>query len=134
MYLYSMKTSSRKAFILIEVIAATVIIAVSLTLIMQSFVSNTRAVALQKDYTQAIIILENHLSRLLYTGADVAMSNNNDEEHGRFDYKHVLSPTDEEHIKTALLTVKWPSGKKQRSLSVTTLLFNAANEKTRTFF
>src|SRR5690242_10960757 len=105
MYLYSMKTSNRKGFILIEVIAATVIIAVSLTLIMQSFVSNTRAVALQKDYTQALIILENHLSRLLYTGADVA-SGNNDEDHSRFEYKHTLTPTDEEHLKTALLTVK----------------------------
>jgi type II secretion system protein I len=133
MSILSTKICRPKGFMLIEVIAATAIIAVSLTLIMQSFISSTRAVALQKDYTQAIFMLENHLSRMLYTGADIP-EKNSEEQKSKFEYKHTLAKTDEEFLKTVVLTVKWPSGKKERDLSVTTWLFKAAHEKTRIFF
>ena len=128
MYLSSMNKMTRKGSILIEALAAVVIISISLTLIMQSFAGNFRATVLHQDYAKALVLLENRLDQsAVVTAADLVA---NPDAHcpepmERFNCKAKLSDLNDatfEGLKRLDMTVAWPSGKKDKELSVTTFL------------
>jgi len=118
---------NRKGTILIEAIVSTVIIAISLTLIMESLLSAYRALNLQKDYTLALITMDNGLSRLLF---DSSSSNVFDQTQERFKSEHATSNLNE-GLSKENLTVQWMSGNKNRQISASTYIYIPPHDKTQ---
>jgi len=119
---------NRKGIILVEAIIAVVIMAISLTVIMQSLLGSYRSVTLQKDYTQALLMVENRLAKYWFNGQDVDETGAS-KSLSKFTYQSTIAERDMS-LKTAALTIQWPVGNGQRKLSVSSLVY-VPNSKTK---
>jgi type II secretory pathway pseudopilin PulG len=119
--------STNKGSILIEALAAVAIVGVSLALIMESFAGNFRATVLDQEYTKALVLLENRLDRAFQqnikevAAADEPCPAPLDRFHYHAKLESLDSP-DAGNLKRLEVTVSWPSGKKDRELSVVTYI------------
>jgi Tfp pilus assembly protein PilE len=118
---------NRKGMILVEAIISVVIISISLTLIMQSFLSSYRSVVFQKDYTQALIGIENQLSKIFFDPQSVSKEDRS-ESFKKFEYRRSASKS-MEGMDKIVLDVHWPSGRSQRHISVATFIYDENNKK-----
>lgn len=113
---------SKRASVLIEVLAAVAIMSVSLIMIMQSFHSQYKATALTQDYSKALLLLENRVGHAL-------RSNLNDkppspQEPCPAPFERYVCKTKIDKLRTGpldgvsllALSVAWPAGKKERSV------------------
>jgi Tfp pilus assembly protein PilV len=117
---------NRKGIILMEAIITTVIMAIGLTVIMQSLLSSYRSVSLQKEYAQALMIVENHLSKFLFDAKEAAPEDLN-QSSSRFQYQGKVAISDS-YLKKVFVSVKWPSGHNQRQLQVASLAYSSKDK------
>jgi hypothetical protein len=96
---------------------------------MQSFLSSYRSVTLQKDYTHALILIENHLSQIFFD-PQTAQNNDRSQSPKKFQYQGSKSSF-EKGLDKVLLDVQWPSGQKRRQVSVAILTYEQKNEKNK---
>ncbi|MBF0490282.1 MAG: hypothetical protein HQL15_06630 [Candidatus Omnitrophica bacterium] len=118
---------NHRGVILIEAIMAVVMMTIGVTILTQSLLSSYRSIYLQKSYTQALFLVESHLSKILSDGQDFPESPS-DRESLKFQYKEELKESGPS-LKTADLTVQWPSGPKERQISVTTFVYDASQKQ-----
>ncbi len=138
MCLYS---NNDRGSILVEALAAVAIIAVSLTLIMQSFASTLRASVLHQDYIKALVLLQNRLEATsLKDMSDLGIVDKPcPEPFGRFHYKTAIKDVNGQPLYQGLkqidIAVDWPSGPRQREVKLSTYL-NLGNveQKTKTTY
>ena len=122
-------------FILIEAVLSVVIIAVSLTLILQSFTGAYRAAALNVDYTKALILLENQMSLITRTGFIEAGARQEGDDHvplERFHYDLEAEPSLSDvkgEINQVKLNIAWKSGVNSKHISLITYLLKPPDEK-----
>ncbi len=107
------------------------ILSVSLTLIVNSFLSSFRSSVYAKDYTLATILLENKLSQLKEKGSipdGVHEEENFTKPNEKFRYhlesQNVKSGEQRGIFNEIKLSVTWPSGKRNNNISLVTYLFN----------
>ncbi len=137
-----MKVKCNKGSLLIEALLAVVIIAISLTLIIESLASSYRAVILTKDYSQALILLENQLSLLAQKGFIEDSINESDSypepfSKYRYDLKTSLSQKADNSfsqedlggINKVDLSVSWSTGRKANKVSLLTYLFEPPKDE-----
>ena len=112
------------------------ILAVGLTVIINSFLSSFRANVYSQDYTLAVNLLENKLHALKQDGFIEATL----DESGLFEppfekfrfhlASHPAKDGDEtSNLNQVMLEVAWASGRKENKIAVTTYLFNLPDEK-----
>lgn len=138
MCLYS---NNDRGSILVEALAAVAIIAVSLTLIMQSFASTLRASVLHQDYIKALVLLQNRLEAVsLKDMSDLGIPDKPcPSPFGRFHYKTAIKDMNGQPLYQGLkqidIAVEWPSGPRQREVKLSTYL-NLGNveQKTKTTY
>ena len=122
-------------FILLEALVSIVIIAVSLTFILQSFTATYRAAALNADYTKALILLENQMSLVAQKGfieAGLQQDTEYSEPFERFRYHLAATPSSSNvkgEINDVKLDITFTSGVKNNQISLITYLFKPADEK-----
>ena len=126
MCLSSMNKEGNKGSILIEALAAVAIIAVSLTLIMQSFIGNFRSVVLHQDYAKALTLLENRLDQSFVIKASDFVNNQHcPKPMERFYCKGSITDLNDANtqgLKRLDLAITWPSGKRNKEVIATTFL------------
>jgi type II secretory pathway pseudopilin PulG len=118
---------NRKGMLLIEAIISVVIISISLTLIMQSFLGSYRSVSLQKDYTLALLFLQNQLASISFDPETVHETASKSPLEG-LEYRGSLVQV-KDRLKKAQLNVQWPRGNKIRKISVDTYVYEAQKQK-----
>ena len=120
-----MKRISVRGFLLVEVLLAVTILAVSLGAVSYALLSTYRNLASSRDYSIALFLLESKMAALSQNKSFQCLSR----ETGRFEnpferFWFTLEsslPRDQDHgthLCEATLSVSWPSGKRDRSLSV----------------
>ena len=107
-----------------------VILAVSLTLIIQSITSALRSTVYSADYTVAINLMENKMFELIQRGFIESDRNEEDdfpEPFSRFHYSLETKPLsgEEKALDEVMLKVSWSSGIKKNNILLRTYLFNA---------
>ena len=124
----------RQGSVLVEVLVSVVIMSVSLTLIMESFVASLKATAFNKQYTQALGILENRLEVLTRNNhvdepIDLKIPDQQGSEKyavtGSFDPAVKGLPKD---LGTLDLGVTWDFWGKKKEVSLTTFLFKPVDD------
>ncbi len=136
MHKYLNLKSNSKGVLLIEVLLTVTILAVGLTVIINSFLSSFRASVYSKDYALAANLLENKLHTLKQDGF---IDSDFDNEgifappFEKFRYHVKAQPVQsndlESNLNEVTLSVIWASGHKDNKIAVTTYLFNLPDEK-----
>jgi len=128
-----LKWKSKDGSILLEALLSTVILAVSLTLIIQSMIASYRATVYVAQYTKAIFYIENKLSELRLKGtigAGVDLKGEFSDQKYQYDlttsHSGALSAPNLSEIN---LAVAWQSGKRKNNIEVKTYLFEGSNEE-----
>ena len=131
----SLSPLKKGGFFLIEILLVIVILSVSLTLIVQSLLSNLQVIKYNKEFSQAIIFLDNAMSKAGIEdslGAEVDNSFLNSKEDF---YQHDIEETvvdgnEESFLKTIEMDISWNSGKRNNRIAASTYSFvNKKNEK-----
>ena len=114
---------------LLEAVLTVVIVSVCLTFIAQSLLTNFRTGVRFQETTRSLVAMENRLGLLLATKASQDQMD---------PYPHPLDkPYDKftvsgqadainDHLKNVALTLKWPAGRVQGQLNVTTIIYDAS--------
>jgi type II secretory pathway pseudopilin PulG len=116
-----------RAQVLLEVITAVAVVSVALTTIIGSLVSNYRAAVLTREYTKALFLLEDQGQALFLMGAEAGSSTEKtcSGDAGMFRCSTVaarIKDFSNAALSEVLVTVIWVSGKKGRSLSMSTFI------------
>jgi prepilin-type N-terminal cleavage/methylation domain-containing protein len=118
---------SRKGFTLLEVLVATAILAIALTVVLQLFSANLRAISASGSFVSAASLAESRMREIL---DDKTLAEKTFSEITRDGYRIDVSIADSlkdrtENLKVRLLEidlkVSWEMGTKQRSLTLRTL-------------
>ena len=126
--------SDKNGSVLLEALLSVVIMAVGLTAVMQSLTTSYKAALINKDYLQAIMLVENHLA-LVISGKDPeAVFNKHDDPEAdeRFEYEQTEKPeafSTDKSLREIDLNVSWTTGHQKNQLLVTTLLFIPPDEE-----
>ena len=133
-YLRKNRLDTTSGFVLIEAVLSVVIVAVSLTFILQSMTATYRAAALNVDYTKALILLENQMSLIAKNGFIEAGLRQDEECAKPFDRFHSLLETSassdvKDGINDVQLEINFKSGLKNNRVSLITYLFQPPDEK-----
>jgi len=119
--------NSRGSF-LIEILLSISILAVGLTIIISSFLSGLRAIVYAKDYSLAMILMENKMSKLMQEGfisASLSEEKTFEAPYERFSYELKTENGPEAAIFNKIfLRCFWQSGKKTNSISLSTYFYN----------
>jgi prepilin-type N-terminal cleavage/methylation domain-containing protein len=119
--------SSRKGFTLLEVLVATAILAIAITVILQLFSANLRAISVSGDIVSAASLAESRMREIL---DDTSLDEKSFSEVTRDGYRIDVSITDTLKDRTDNLNVRlleidlkvsWERGAKQRYLTLRTL-------------
>jgi general secretion pathway protein I len=116
-----------RGFTLLEVLVALVLIALSVTVIMQLFSANLRSLSASEDYTAAVVKAENRMRELLESGPFVE-GESREESPGGFAYDVSIRealPEKTEGLGVRLmeveLTLRWKMGSRDRALTLKSL-------------
>jgi len=124
-----------KGALLIEALLAVSIVSVSLTMIIQSFLTSMRATAYSRDYTTAVMLIENEMfeiKRLGYADALTKTGGGYQEPFEQFQYainSEPLGSQEEETLIEIQVAVTWPSGNKEKILSSSTLMMSSKEKE-----
>lgn len=116
---------NNRGSLLLEALLATIILSVSLTVIVQSFLNGLRALRYSSGYTQAHFFLENKMNNFIQKGF-IQGPFNLSVLHPHGPYKYKLEErnggelTPEAQLKEIKLTIFWPVGNKDNSLALST--------------
>lgn len=129
------KNHQRRGSILVEAILAIIILAICLTLIIQSMTGSLRASKYAGDYTLAVIAAENEMfdrieksfiaSGIRDTTTDVVAGRSFDTQ---IETQAVVG-AENDKINQVSLDVKWISGKRKNQFGVFTYLLDPSSEK-----
>ena len=119
---------SQDGFFLVEVLLVIVILSVSLTLIVQSLLANLRVIKYNKEFSQAITLIENKMNDVLSADAlgillkdDFSQSEDKSYE---YDVKEeVIDGDDKTFLKEIKVGISWKQGVRTHGLSLVTYSF-----------
>ena len=121
----------KKGSFLAEVLLAVSILSVGLTVVIHALLSSLRATVYTRDYSLAIILMENKMHELLQKGfiaSSVKEENAFEPPFERFHYELETQPVasiePEGFLNKVFLRCFWTSGKKTKDISLTTYLYN----------
>jgi general secretion pathway protein I len=116
-----------RGFTLLEVLVALVLIALSVTVIMQLFSANLRSLSASEDYTAAVVKAETRMRELLESGPFVEGESREEGPEG-FAYDVAIRealPEKTEGLGVRLveveLTLRWKMGSRERALTLKSL-------------
>jgi general secretion pathway protein I len=116
-----------RGFTLLEVLVALVLIALSVTVIMQLFSADLRSLSASEDYTAAVVKAETKMRELLDSGSFVE-GETREEDSGGFAYDVSIRealPEKTESLGVRLmeveLTLRWKMGSRERALTLKSL-------------
>ena len=123
--------ANHKGSLLLEALLVIIILSISLTLIIQSFVSSLRASVFSSDYSKVAILADNKMFDLMsrrFFPRDL-------DEEGRFaspmdkfkyqwEASNISAGSDDGGIHEVFLDIAWSSGKKTKKVSLVTYLFS----------
>ena len=119
----------QKGALLIEVLLTMVVLAVGLTLIIQSFMTTLRATAYTADYSTATLLAEDKMYELVQPGKikdSLSEENKFAEPYDKFKYhlttKNLADGNEKGYLNEIDLLISWTAGQKDRSLHVVTYL------------
>ncbi len=117
----------REGFILVEAIAAVVVVRICLTLIAQALLTNFRTGIRFGEGVRFLLAMENKIG-LLYACNGLPdhlllAPQPLEEPYEKFTLSAQTS-TINDHLKQVRLTLNWPNGNRQRHLDVTTIIYN----------
>jgi len=116
--------NKNNGFQLIEVIMSVVILSMSLTFILNSFMGSLRAIQLSEDYFKGGLLLEEKMFELYNSDVEKAppdgnFTNFND----KFSWELKLTDLEEAVIKKVNLEVLWKDATKNNNISILTYLY-----------
>ena len=124
---------NRAGAVLVETLAASVILAVGLTGIIRSFLSVMEAQQRTREYLTAAVLMENVLTECLtarYFNDETAAAGNGE---GSFSaFRHEITPDKEAAgrvLKKMLITVFWLGRRQERSVSAPLYLFSSQGKQ-----
>ena len=127
--------SNRKGALLIEALLIISILAVSLTVIIQSFLSSYRASVYTKEYSLAALLLENKMSELLqkrFIKSTLNEENYFASPYEKFRYhletKALGQGAPGISLNEAKLSILWQEGRRSNAINLTTYLLNEPDE------
>jgi len=119
---------NNRGFLLMEVLLVVVIIAVGLTTVISSLSMSLRGIAYVRDYTQAVLLLDNKIGEILLApqalGDQRGRFERPDENfHYRIKEQDFDPPTLEnlEGLREIEVEVSWPAGKTEKKIQATLL-------------
>ena len=131
------KILSRRGVLLIEILLSMVILSVSLTLIMQSLLSNLHAIAGAIDYARNTLAFESKLDLVFMQSLrhDPIHDGELADSSGEYQFFLKQHPVQASNNSTAMrlneaeLTMSWKNGKKENHISTVTFLPDFSHEK-----
>jgi len=120
---------NRDGFFLIETLLVIVILSVSLTLIVQSLLSDLRVMKYNKEFSQAGLLLENKISEVMAAESlEALFDENNFLKSKESTYQYVIEEeviSDEEGtiLKEVKMKIFWDSGKRNNAITLGTYVF-----------
>jgi prepilin-type N-terminal cleavage/methylation domain-containing protein len=128
---------SKQGFVLIEALAAIVIVSICLTLIAQSLLSNFRTGVRFQEGVKTLLAMKNRLGLLYVTtgSADQFLSAPKalESPYERYSIRTKMENLDK-HLKHIDLILSWPVSSKERRLEASTIIYNPDDVKIRTYF
>lgn len=125
------KRTNRKGSLLLEALLVIIILSVSLTLIIQSFVSSLRGSVLSSDYSKAAILADNKMFDLMSRRSLDGACDEEDRFAVPFDkFKYGVEvnnlSTDgvQKGLYEVLLDISWVSGQNTKKVSLATYVFS----------
>ena len=118
-----------RGMLLLEAIMAVVILAISISVIIESLVSGLRATTLTTHYSRALLLADHMMTELLSQRSGEALAPSagifpSPDEQYQYELKtQKLLSAPSNGLTQVELTVLWKSGQKQQDLSVVTWLF-----------
>lgn len=132
---FKMKIFQRQGVLLIEVLLIIAVLAVALTLIIQSLTASYRALYFTRDYAQARFLLENKMMSLMKSqelAPDYYDEGRFDEPFDKFRYviKSKEKTLGEDGVMNeATLSILWESGSGEQSITAATFFLISKEEK-----
>jgi len=124
---------NKRGSFLIEILLVVVILSVCLTLIVQSLLSNLRVMKYNKEYSQALLLLENQMSGMMMRGSVDGLEDQLEEWGERYQFemeeRGVESQGEESLVKEIKMGVLWHSGKADKEVSVVTYLLEDEDDE-----
>lgn len=125
------RLKSASGITLVEVLLTVVIMAVSLTLIIQSLAASMRAVVFTGDYSRAVLVAENAMFEALkerFISTGYSLQGEETVYDKEFEYELEAAPPETLPFSDSLLNeitlkVAWPSGQRQKTISIATFFF-----------
>lgn len=116
---------ARGGFTLIEMVVATVVLAVGVVGALSVFGVISRASATAAEYDQAALLAERRLAEVEALGSEGAVSDSGDfgEEFPGYRWEQEVLETEHEGLQELRLTVEWGSEQSRRGMVVATYVF-----------
>lgn len=99
-----------RAFSILEVIVAMVILGVSMIAILGAMKSSANASHHSRMQTRAVLIAESHLVNIRLTDLTSYTTTQGQSEDGRFNWQIQIAPTGKENLGLVQVTVNWQEG------------------------
>ncbi len=110
-------------FTLVEVMVSVTILAVCLTLILNSYVRSVKAIELSDDFFKSALLFENKLYEMHNSKVDEGFQDGVFSDFGkRFSWKLDVVELEDFPIKETELEILWDQGSKEKSVSAVTYL------------
>ena len=124
----SLPLLTQKGFFLVEVLLVIVILSVSLTLIVQSLLANLRVIKYNKEFSQAMGLIENKMNEVLSAEILGALlkddfSQSEDKNHKYKIEENQIDEDGETFLKEIKVKIFWKQGMRTQGLSLETYSF-----------
>ncbi len=118
----------QKGFFLVEILLVVVILSVSLTLIVQSLFSNLRVMKYNREFSQALLLLENKMGEAMVSESLGSLFDNNFMKSKEEAYQYaveekVISDDKGSTLKKVKMDISWHSGKRNNVIALVTYFF-----------
>jgi len=126
--------SRRRAFSLLETLAAVTIFSVAIVAIIEGIAANTRTQAWIEDESRAAMLAQNILEEIDYVGNLRVGSDSGDfqDEDSRYSWSSEILQSDLEGLLEVRVTVSWTEGEAMRDFQLVTYLRSGDNQTTTT--
>ncbi len=120
-------TSNSKGMVLVEALLAIVILSVGITVVVQALSASRRNVSYSLDYTKALFVLENELTKVSQSKNQADSGENtiqNDSREYHFTFSpQTLNDSDSQNLKEYEAELSWKSGSKDSALIINMYTF-----------
>ena len=121
--------------VLIEAVVSVVILAVSVTVLIESLAAAYKATVINAQYAQALILLENQMSlmtRTPFLERDITSPRRFPPPHDVYEVTEEVANSEldpSSQMQEVRLSLKWKTGRRENNITVVTCLLNPPDEK-----